>query len=357
MPVVAAAAARHRTSGLAVRHVPLGRTGLQISRIGFGCGDRARLMVGSDTDDQVRVIGRALDAGITYFDTAAKYGAGRSERNLGHALRVHGADAVVGTKLDLPPDAGIPFTESVRAHAAASLERLGTDHVALYQLHNRIELGGAGAWAPAGSRRLTVGEVLGPGGVAEAMLRLKEDGLVSALGLTAFGGDPVAIAEVLDSGVFDTLNCSFHMLNPTAVVPPGQGWSALDYAGIAEAAARRGMTVLPIRALAGGRILTAGDGSARAASTDPDVASTAGVERILVAELERRGPGRALAAMTWSLAWPQLHCLIAGISEAAHVDDAVTAEQDRSTWTPDAAAAWCRTVYDAVAADGRGPIA
>ena len=65
----------------------LGRTGLQVSALGFGAGAVGGLMVRGDPAEQTRAVARALDAGITYFDTAPGYGDGRSEENLGRALR------------------------------------------------------------------------------------------------------------------------------------------------------------------------------------------------------------------------------------------------------------------------------
>jgi aryl-alcohol dehydrogenase-like predicted oxidoreductase len=61
----------------------LGRTGLKVSVLGFGCGAVDGLMVRGDPADQERAVARALEAGVNYFDTAVLYGAGVSERNLG----------------------------------------------------------------------------------------------------------------------------------------------------------------------------------------------------------------------------------------------------------------------------------
>src|SRR6266852_937344 len=79
---------------------PLGGTGQTISEIGFGCGNQAGLLVRGERRQQVRIIERAVDLGITYFDTAAQYGNGQSELNLGRVLReLKPAGVLVGTKL------------------------------------------------------------------------------------------------------------------------------------------------------------------------------------------------------------------------------------------------------------------
>ena len=80
-----------------------GRTGLQLSVLGFGCGAVGGLMVRGDPLDQERTIARAIDAGVNYFDTAVQYGNGESEKNLGRVLqRLKSANVAVGTKVRLP---------------------------------------------------------------------------------------------------------------------------------------------------------------------------------------------------------------------------------------------------------------
>src|SRR5216683_1460038 len=85
---------------------PLGSTGLKVSALGFGCGAVGGLMVRGSADEQRQAVSRALDAGITYFDTAAAYGDGLSEEHLGQVMRDLGAwsRVVVGTKVRLRPE-------------------------------------------------------------------------------------------------------------------------------------------------------------------------------------------------------------------------------------------------------------
>ena len=64
-----------------------GRTGMQLSVLGFGCGAVGGLMVRGDAADQERTIARAIAAGVNYFDTAVLYGDGQSETNLGRVLQ------------------------------------------------------------------------------------------------------------------------------------------------------------------------------------------------------------------------------------------------------------------------------
>ena len=80
-----------------------GRTGMQLSVLGFGCGAVGGLMVRGDPLDQERTIARAIDVGVNYFDTAVQYGNGELEKNLGRVLqRLKPANVAVGTKVRLP---------------------------------------------------------------------------------------------------------------------------------------------------------------------------------------------------------------------------------------------------------------
>ncbi|MEW1771783.1 aldo/keto reductase [Streptomyces sp. NPDC086777] len=130
----------------------LGRSGIRVSALGFGCwaiGGEWQDATGQplgwgrvDDEESVRAVHRALDLGVTFFDTADTYGAGHSERVLGRALGGRRDEVVVATKW------GNVFDEEtrtltghddspayVRRALTASLRRLGTDHVDLYQLH------------------------------------------------------------------------------------------------------------------------------------------------------------------------------------------------------------------------------
>ena len=113
--------------------VRFGRSELEVSRVGLGCNNFGRRL---DRERTRRVVEAALDAGITFFDTAESYGDGESERFLGAALGERRSDVVVATKFgwapgDLP--GGSP--ERVRRAIDASLERLGTDVIDLCYYH------------------------------------------------------------------------------------------------------------------------------------------------------------------------------------------------------------------------------
>src|SRR5207244_9276615 len=116
----------------------LGKSGVKISEIGFGCGNNAVLMVKASYDEQVKAVRHALDRGINYFDTAFAYGLGRSEENLGRILNELKAPAVVSTKIRLEPDDLSDVKAATIRAVEAGLERLQRNRVDFIQLHNRV---------------------------------------------------------------------------------------------------------------------------------------------------------------------------------------------------------------------------
>src|SRR5919112_6695280 len=124
---------------MSMRYRPLGHSGLVVSVVGIGCnafGSRV------DADGVRAIVDAAFEAGITFFDTADTYGLGASEELLGAALRGRRDDVVVATKFGMDmhgrngPDHGARASRRyVRRAVEASLRRLGTDHIDLYQLH------------------------------------------------------------------------------------------------------------------------------------------------------------------------------------------------------------------------------
>src|SRR3982074_1952968 len=104
----------------------LGETGLKVSALGFGCGAVGGLMVRGDAAEPRERECGGREAGVTYFDTAAQYGDGLSEANLGRALRELGAwsKVIVGTKFRLRAADMAEPAAPIRASVDASLERL-----------------------------------------------------------------------------------------------------------------------------------------------------------------------------------------------------------------------------------------
>ena len=122
-----------------------GRTRMQLSMLGFGCGAVGGLMVRGDPLDQERTIARAIAVGVNYFDTAVQYGNGESEKNLGRVLqRLKPANVAVGTKVRLPPSDFRSIADAVAKSLEGSLARLRLDGIDIFHLHNAITETGGG---------------------------------------------------------------------------------------------------------------------------------------------------------------------------------------------------------------------
>ena len=157
----------------------LGSSDLEVSRVGLGCNNFGRRI---DLEQTRAVIDAALEAGVTFLDTADVYGSGDSERFIGEVLAGRRDDVVLATKFG--QDASVPgpggSRDHVRAAIDASLERLGFDVVDLYYYHR-----------PDGVTPLE--ETL------EAMQELVDEGRVRALGLSNVDAEQVRRAAA--SGV------------------------------------------------------------------------------------------------------------------------------------------------------------
>lgn len=300
----------------------LGSTGIEVSTVAFGAGPVSGLMTGIDRAQQRAVVRRALDAGINWIDTAATYGAGASETNLGEALGALGAhDAVhVATKVRLDESRLDEIAGQVTASVEASLARLRLPRVTLLQLHNSItrERGDE-------PTSLSPHDVLGADGVADAFDRLRERGLVAHLGLTGIG-DGAALAEVIDSGRFATIQTPYNLLNPSAGHDLPGGFAEADYGNLIAACARQRMGVFAIRVFAGGA-LAGQEPSAHTFKTkffpldlyrrDQQRAQS------LDEPLQAHGISLREAAVRFSLSHANVSAAIIGFGTTAEVDEAI----------------------------------
>src|SRR5258708_16694502 len=231
--------------GTAMQLRVFGRTGMQLSVLGFGCGAVGGIMVRGDPAEQERTIARAIEAGVNYFDTAVQYGDGESENNLGRVLqRLKPANAAVGTKVRLPPADFGRIADTVTASLEGSLARLGLDRVDIFHLHNPVTLQGGGT-------SLSVRQGLDE--VVPAFERLRQQGKIRFLGLTGVG-DTAALLQVIDAGVFDSAQVVYNMLNPSAATELPANYPAQDYQRLFDHTKEAGVGVVSIRVLAGGAL-------------------------------------------------------------------------------------------------------
>ena len=122
-----------------MEHRPFGRTGLDVSAIGFGCWEIGGGYGDIEEQEFVRAIGRSLDLGVNCFDTAEGYGLGASERALGEALGKRRDEAIIVSKFGVNYKDMPNMRDSSRERVVASIDKclrnLGTDYVDVYLVH------------------------------------------------------------------------------------------------------------------------------------------------------------------------------------------------------------------------------
>ena len=299
-----------------------GRSGMKISLLGFGCGGVGGLMVRGDPADQERAIGRALDAGVNYFDTAVAYGNGESEKNLGRVLnKLKPRDAIVGTKVRLPPGTG-PTAEFITQSLEGSLRRLGREQVDILHFHDPITTAGGG-------NTLSARQVLDQ--VVPAFEALRRQGKVRFLGITATG-DTSALHEVIDAGVFDSAQVAYNMLNPSAATALPPDYPAQDYARLFEHTKAAGVGVIGIRVLAGGALSGSAERHAIASAPPPPIGSAHSYEGDLrraqrLAPLVKEGFAASLAeaATRFCIGHPAMGTILVGMATPQEFEDALAA--------------------------------
>ncbi|HEY3304694.1 MAG TPA: aldo/keto reductase [Candidatus Binatia bacterium] len=297
----------------------LGKTGVRISEIGFGCGNNAVLMVRAPYEEQSRAVRRALDLGINYFDTAFAYGLGKSEENLGKILTDLGASPIVSTKIRLEPAADLK-TATIQA-VEAGLKRLQRKPVDLIQLHNRVAL------EPNPGKRFnpTPADVLGPNGILAGFKEMRAQGKVGYFGFSGLG-DPKALRELIDSGEFHSFQAYYNLLNPSAGHAVPAGFSALNYGRLIDRAAEKGMGAAVIRVLAAGALTSSPDagGGSSPEPLSPGSDYALDLERAEKVKFLVSGGVKSLtqAAIRFGLMKPEVSTVLVGFSNVAHIDEA-----------------------------------
>ena len=227
----------------AMEYGVLGRTGLRISRLGFGCGNVGGLMVRGTPADQERAVARAVDLGVTYFDTAPMYGNGQSETNLGRVLATLRPEIVLQRR-----------RRQTRSSAAGSARRSPR------RWTRACCACGASAstccsctppsrW-PAATARSTSPPVIEE--VIPAFESLRAAGKIGFYGFSGTG-EAAALPRLIDTGSFDLFQVIYNILNPTAAdaTAPHVG---PNYANVLARATAQRMGAVGIRVLAGGAL-------------------------------------------------------------------------------------------------------
>ncbi|MEZ6044159.1 MAG: aldo/keto reductase [Planctomycetaceae bacterium] len=286
-------------------------------------GPVSTLMVGEDGERQRQVIERAIERGLNWFDTAATYGAGQSETNLGRVLEELGTgeSVHVATKVRLMPEDLDDIPGFIRQSVHQSLQRLRLPRITLLQLHNSI--------TPARDDEptsLTPEDVLGTHGIAETFEELKASGLVQQIGLTGIG-HPDSLAEVVRSGRFATMQVPYHLLNPSAGRNMPDDFAETNYGNIIEECAQQQMGVLAIRVMAGGALADSPP-SPHTFKTPFFPLALYERDRHRAAQLQnllRESYSLPQVAVQFALNHPSIHSALIGFGEPDQVDEALAA--------------------------------
>jgi aryl-alcohol dehydrogenase-like predicted oxidoreductase len=299
-----------------------GRTGLQVSILGFGCGAVGGLMVRGAPEDQERAVARALEVGVNYFDTAAMYGNGESEKNLGRVLAKLKPDVIVGTKVRIPSADFGRIGAAVAESLEASLKRMGRQQVDIFHLHNAITTNGGGESIAA---KIVLNEVV------PAFEKLRQQGKLRFLGITAVG-DTAALHEVIDARAFDSAQVSYNMLNPSAGQTLPAGYPAQDYGRMFDHTQAAGVGVVGIRVLAGGALSGAEERHPIASPPPEPIGSANSYEGDLrrarrLSPLVQQGHAASLpeAAVRFAITHPAMGTILVGMATPTEFEQALAA--------------------------------
>jgi aryl-alcohol dehydrogenase-like predicted oxidoreductase len=228
--VTAAVAAAPRSAGAAgLPRRTLGRTGLDVSVVAFGCG--SRFLMYKEEDDALTVLESAIDRGINYLDTAVDYGNGESERRVGLLMKRRRADVRLATKM--PPSART--RDAVLRAAEASLKRLQTDHVDVMHLHSLGD-------------EADLAKIEAPDGALEALYQLRDQKVARFIGMTSHTDGRVMAAAI----EHNDLDCVQMAMNPAR---------ALQFEEVAlPAAKKKNLGVLMMKVTGQEKLVGAGAG-------------------------------------------------------------------------------------------------
>ena len=193
-----------------MRYRDFGDTGLTVSEIGLGAwqlGNQTTWRDGPDEAESLAIVAAALDAGVTFFDTAPGYAEGNSERLLGQALRGRRDEVVLCTKFGYTPDGTDFSAKAIRNSLEGSLRRLQTDAIDIVLMHNP-------------PHEMYDGRIVEHYDVFES---LKEEGLIRAYGGSVdWPADIETMLATTDSKAFEVYLSVFHQSTWDATVRAGE---------------------------------------------------------------------------------------------------------------------------------------
>lgn len=277
---------------------PLGRTGLSVSPVCVGTSSLGSHPAPHGTDTAVATIRRVLEGPFNFIDTSNEYGQTNSERRIGQALAEAGGlpdGVVVATKVD--PIRGInDFSgDRVRRSVEESLERLGLDRLQLVYLHD--------------PEKITFEEGIAAGGPLEALIELRDQGVIGHLGVA---GGPIDLElKYLALDVFD-------------VVISHNRYTLVDQTAepLIQDAMDRGVAYVNAAPFGGG-MLVKGPDAAPNYCYRPASEAIIGRVKQMEAICKEYGVPLAAAALQFSTRDPRVSSTIVGMSEPGRVEETV----------------------------------
>jgi D-threo-aldose 1-dehydrogenase len=281
----------------------LGGTGLAVTPICFGTSPLASMaeLYGYAVEEEraVATVLAAFDSPVNFLDTSNGYGEdGTAERRIGEAIRQAGglpSRVVLATKVDPDPHSGDFSGDRVRTSLGESMERLGVDKIALLHLHD--------------PERISFEEGVAPGGPVEALVDLRERGLVDHLGVA--GGPVGLLQQYLDTGEFE-------------VVLSHNRYTLLDRSAeqLFRSAAGRGLGVLNAAPYGGGMLSKGPSVQQKYAygSRDDRVRTAA---EAMQAACQRYDVPLAAAALQFSLRSELIDSTVVGVSSPQRITETV----------------------------------
>ena len=184
----------------------LGKTGLQVSELGYGAWGIGKTgWLGAQDDESLRALHRAIEQGVNFIDTALLYGDGHSEQLVGRAVREASGTVYVSTKVPpknmvLPAPAGIPASDAfpgdwVVECTERSLANLGLETIDVQQFH---------VWSD---------EWLGQGDWLDAIERLRTEGKIRYFGVSINDHQPASALALVKSGAVDTVQVIYNVFD------------------------------------------------------------------------------------------------------------------------------------------------
>ena len=189
-----------------MRHRPLGRTGIEVSELGYGAWGIGKFMwLGADDDESLRALRRSFELGVDFVDTALGYGEGHSERLVGKAIREFSRNVRVASKIP-PKNYQWPARADVHADEAfpadwvvecteTSLRNLGLDTIDVQQFHVWSD-----EWVDQGSWR-------------DGIERLKSEGKIRHFGISINDHQPENALRLVESGAVDSVQVIYNVFD------------------------------------------------------------------------------------------------------------------------------------------------